>query len=168
MKQNNTVTNIEQAPKGSKPSSNPQHTLASAYLAFQKLNVSVDKDMTNPFHKNKYSSLEACLKACREANQFGLVHYYETTITENGNVIITAVMEHSGTREKRMVSVPVSCKDKSNPQQLGGGITYAKRYSIQALFALPSEDDDGNEASGVGTKPSTGDIKTKNPLQNKF
>ena len=162
MKQNNIVSKVEQPPKVQ-----IKNDLAIAFLAFQKLNIKVDKDSTNPFHKNKYASLESCLKACREANQFGLIHYYETTITEVGNVIITAVMEHAITKEKRMVSVPVSCKDKTNPQQLGGGITYAKRYSIQALFALPSEDDDGNEASGIGSKPSTDEIKTNQPLRNK-
>jgi len=29
---------------------------------------------------------------------------------------------------------------------LGSGITYAKRYGLQSLYGLPSEDDDGNSA----------------------
>jgi hypothetical protein len=30
---------------------------------------------------------------------------------------------------------------------MGSGITYAKRYGLQSLFGLPSEDDDGNKAT---------------------
>ena len=30
---------------------------------------------------------------------------------------------------------------------MGSGITYAKRYSLQAAMGLPSEDDDGNAAA---------------------
>jgi hypothetical protein len=42
---------------------------------------------------------------------------------------------------------PVLTKDNTDPQKMGSGITYAKRYGLQAAFGLPSEDDDGNEAS---------------------
>ena len=159
MKQNNIVSKVEQPPKVQ-----IKNDLAIAFLAFQKLKVSAGKDANNPFHKNKYATLESVIDACHEANQFGLIFYFETTVTENGGLIMTSVMEHAITKEKRMVSVPVFCKDKTNPQQLGGGITYAKRYSLQTLFCLPSEDDDGNEASGIGSKPSTDGIKTSNPL----
>ena len=34
-----------------------------------------------------------------------------------------------------------------NPQKIGGAITYYKRYTLQALYGLPSEDDDGQAAS---------------------
>ena len=43
------------------------------------------------------------------------------------------------------------CKDMDNPHQMGSGITYAKRYGLQSLYGLPSEDDDGNKA-GEGKK----------------
>ena len=35
---------------------------------------------------------------------------------------------------------------------MGSGITYAKRYGLQSMFGLPSEDDDGNEASRPSPK----------------
>ena len=44
-----------------------------------------------------------------------------------------------------------------NPQKIGSAITYAKRYTLQAVYGLPSEDDDGNEAS----KPSITITKPK-------
>jgi hypothetical protein len=48
-----------------------------------------------------------------------------------------------------------------DPQKLGSAITYAKRYALQALFALPSEDDDGNKASGINVP--TGKVQPKQP-----
>ena len=36
----------------------------------------------------------------------------------------------------------------NDPQKLGSAITYYRRYTLQSLLALQSEDDDGNSASG--------------------
>ena len=36
---------------------------------------------------------------------------------------------------------------KKDPQGAGSAITYAKRYALQAMCGIPSEDDDGNLAS---------------------
>ena len=41
----------------------------------------------------------------------------------------------------------IKVKDPTNPQAMGSGITYAKRYGLQAAFGIPSEEDDGNAAS---------------------
>jgi len=35
----------------------------------------------------------------------------------------------------------------NDPQKQGSGITYTKRYALQAICGLPTEDDDGNTAS---------------------
>jgi hypothetical protein len=44
-------------------------------------------------------------------------------------------------------AVPVASKDPSDPQKMGGAITYYRRYSLLALLGLAPEDDDGNAAS---------------------
>jgi hypothetical protein len=42
----------------------------------------------------------------------------------------------------------VVCKDASDPQKVGGAITYFRRYSLLCLLGLtPEEDDDGNAAA---------------------
>ena len=40
-----------------------------------------------------------------------------------------------------------SCHQTYPTTEDGPGITYAKRYGLQAAFGLPSEDDDGNKAA---------------------
>jgi hypothetical protein len=46
---------------------------------------------------------------------------------------------------------------KQDPQAAGSAITYARRYSLQSIAGIPSEDDDGNYASKPAKK-STIDI----------
>ena len=177
MKQNNTVTNIEQAPmkpstpqtppKGYKPSNPKPKSLREAFIEFQKGKHMVEKDKTNPFHNNKYSSLDSIMTTCNKSFEYGLGYHFESEITENGGMKIKGVMTFNGGNETREFLAPVYVKDKSNPQALGSGITYAKRYVLQTLFALRTDDfdDDGN----LGSKSpavSTGKIKTKKPLQN--
>jgi len=36
---------------------------------------------------------------------------------------------------------------KADPQAAGSCLTYARRYALQAIAGIPSEDDDGNAAS---------------------
>ncbi|ADD94384.1 ERF family protein [uncultured phage MedDCM-OCT-S05-C113] len=169
MKQNNTITNLEQAPKGSKPTQNAKpifKSLREAFIEFQKGKHVVEKDKTNPFHNNQYSSLDSIMTTCNESFRYGLGYHFESEITENGGMKIKGVMTFNGGNETREFSAPVYVKDKSNPQALGSGITYAKRYVLQTLFALRTDDfdDDGN----LGSKSpavSTGNIKTKKPLE---
>jgi len=59
--------------------------------------------------------------------------------------VATTIMHESG--ESMTGRTPVLTKDNTDPQKMGSGITYAKRYGLQAAFGLPSEDDDGNAAS---------------------
>ena len=170
MKQNNTITNLEQAPKGSKPSSFAKpmfKSLREAFIEFQKGKHKVDKDKKNTYHNNEYSSLDSIMTTCNESFKYGLGYHFESIITDNGGMIVKGVMTFNGGKETRELSVPVYVKDRSNPHALGSGITYAKRYVLQTLFALITDDfdDDGN----LGSKSpavSTGNIKTKKPLQN--
>ena len=169
MKQNNTVSKIKQLPKGSKPSNPKPKSLREAFIEFQKGKHKVEKDKKNPYHNNEYSSLDSIMTTCNESFKYGLGYHFESIITENGGMIIKGVMTHDNhANDRRELSVPVYVKDQSNPQALGSGITYAKRYILQTLFALISDDfdDDGN----LGSKSpaiSTGEIKTTNPLENK-
>ena len=133
-------------------------TFDDAMLAFQKLQVSAVKSGKNPHFKSNYATLEEVIKAASQANEFGLYFTQPLDLIVLGDQIIQVVQTtivHAPTGETRVSPCPVRSKDPSDPQKMGSGITYAKRYGLQAAFALPSADDDGNEASrGAPTKPT--------------
>jgi len=75
--------------------------------------------------------------------------------------VVQTEITHAATNETRTSQCPVRSQDPTNPQKMGSGITYAKRYALQAAFSLPSEDDDGNEASSG--KPANQNTEWRRP-----
>lgn len=131
-----------------------------AMLAFQKLAVSATKEGKNPHFKSTYSTLEEVMAAARQANQFGLFFMQPLDLITLGEQIVQVVrteIVHAPSGETRTSICPIRSKDNQDPQKMGSGITYAKRYSLQAAFGLPSEDDDGE--AGAGRVRDTGDSK---------
>ena len=132
----------------------------NAMLAFQKLAVSATKEGKNPHFKSTYSTLEEVMAAARQANQFGLFFMQPLDLITVGEQVVQVVrteIVYAPSGETRTSICPIRSKDNQDPQKMGSGITYAKRYSLQAAFGLPSEDDDGE--AGAGRVRDTGDSK---------
>jgi hypothetical protein len=53
---------------------------------------------------------------------------------------------------------------KSDMQQLGGSLTYARRYALVSLFGLAVEDDDGEQASEHPSIPTWSDADERNDI----
>ena len=124
-------------------------TFDEAMLEFQKLKVQATKSSKNPHFKNQYASLEDVMRACDEGNQFGLVYSQPLDLIEIGGQVLQVVMTtvtHVPSNETRKSPCPIRMKDPNNPQSMGSGITYSKRYALQAFYGLCS-DDDGNFAA---------------------
>jgi hypothetical protein len=113
---------------------------------FQK--ASLKKDAKNPHLHNKYVSLDGLLNTVRP-----ILTRHKLAITQDlaGEYIVTTLMHESGQyKGSAMPFNPMSGnKGTNNLQQIGGGITYAKRYAISALLAISVDtDDDGNSMNG--------------------
>ena len=143
-------------------------TLKSALNKFQDLNIKAQKSSTNPHFKSKYSDLTSVINAVSHGAEFGLsftqsIEYKNiildrVQIKEDGtqvkyqeihrDIFVTTTVKHLIDNETLTCSVPVliNANDKDNPQKMGSAITYAKRYGLQSLYGLAS-DDDGNLAS---------------------
>jgi len=131
-----------------------KENLNTALLEFQKLNVSATKDSKNPHFKSNYASLEAVIQATSQANQFGICFTQDIDFdAESSMVFVRTTLIHAPSGETRTSRTPIRSKDPADPQKMGSGITYAKRYGLQSMLGLPSEDDDGNEASKSTNKP---------------
>lgn len=122
-------------------------TLYTALLAAQRDFGAVTKNKQNPHLKNFYADLGAVLEAVTEplANH-GLLIVQRFNHNERGPVLITEIV-HAATGDKVASELPIVTKDPTDPQKLGGAITYARRYSLLAILSLTAEDDDGNAAS---------------------
>ena len=133
--------------------------LARAQMELGKAVKSAD----NPYFKSKYAGLDEVIEACRNVlNKHGIavtqtVEYTpEVTKTPEGGgdmkyypqqvFLVTTLLY--GDQSIRSV-MPLEYK-KADMQSLGSALTYARRYSLQAICCLATDepDDDGNKAVG--------------------
>ena len=143
-----------------KPTPSKVYNLRSAMLEFQKLSVTAKKDGKNPHFRSNYSKLESVIEAVNQGNQFGLFFTQEIEVKNyQRDIVVVTTVRHIDDDNTYVSKLPILLDDVSmkNPQKIGSAITYAKRYTQQAVYGLPSEDDDGNEAS----KPSINISKPK-------
>lgn len=102
------------------------------------------KDADNPFFKNKYADLGSVIKAIKEpCSNNGLFFTQHPILNDNAVGVETVVVHSSGQFMASKLLIPMS---KLDPQGVGSCITYARRYSLQAIFGIPAVDDDGKAA----------------------
>ncbi len=126
-------------------------TLAAAFAKAQAAMEGAKKDAVNPFFKSKYADLGEVWRVVKEAfapHGLSVIQLPETSPTD-GTVTLTTTLLHesgewlSGTMPVRVV--------KDDPQGVGSGITYARRYALAGLCGVVAEpDDDGEAAMGRG------------------
>lgn len=111
------------------------------------------KDNTNPHFRNRYADFGSVYDACRDAlHRNGLAVLQPTRIHESGvTVVVTRIIHTSGQFIEG--EYPVLCKDPSDPQKHGGGLTYARRYALASMLSVLQDDDDGNQAAGHEPSP---------------
>lgn len=125
--------------------------LAKALAKAQSEMTFAKKDNSNPFFKSKYADLANVVEAIKKPLADNGLAYVQATDIDDGGVIIETTLMHSSGEwySSRLRMKPV----KDDPQGIGSCITYARRYGLQALVGVPSDDDDGNAASGKDAKP---------------
>ena len=100
------------------------------------------KDSTNPFLKNKYVSLNLIIEILEPLlNQSNLL---VTHFVNDGCVVTRVACLDSGQYLDSLFPLPHS----DDPQKIGSAVSYARRYSLTALFNLTAEDDDGEAGKG--------------------
>lgn len=109
------------------------------------------KDANNPFFKSKYADLSAVVKAVKEPFANNGLSYVQFPIENNNRIGVETILMHSsGEYLSNEFTVNLS---KQDAQGAGSAITYCRRYALQAIAGIPSEDDDGNAASQEPEKP---------------
>jgi len=116
--------------------------ITTAFLKAQKRIKPAKKDSENPFFKSMYADFGAVVDSCRDILNAEGISILQPI---DGLNVETILIHESG--EWFSSLTPIVSKDANNPQALGSAITYARRYGLQSMVLLPSEDDDGNQAS---------------------
>lgn len=119
-------------------------TLIEALSDFQKDLPEVKFDGVNPAFKSKFATLNAVTKAVLpKLTEHGFA-FSVGSFVDNGLLIVDAHLLHES-GESRSLQFPIT---ETNPQKIGGALTYARRYALSALTGIVAdEDDDGNAAS---------------------
>lgn len=122
--------------------------LATALLKAQKNMGVALKDAKNPFYKSKYADLNSVIDASIGVlNDAGIV-VLQPVVVIDGKQYVETKLIHADSGESQSSFTEVIVKSPNDAQQAGAGITYARRFGLQALVVLKAEDDDGNFASG--------------------
>lgn len=129
----------------------------------------LEKNADNPFFKSKYADITSMLKQIKpilDKYKFVMIQpsRFEAGVTLQGTVVICT---ESGKQIESWCDMP----EIADPQKKFAASTYFRRLTLQNLLAVPSEDDDGNTASGKApqkfSKPS-GQSKPKGGANRDF
>lgn len=120
--------------------------LATALSQAQGEILNATKDSSNPFFKSTYADLASVREAIQPVfTKYGLSYAQTFSRDEHGVIVETVLMHKSGQWLCGGLSIkPV----KDDPQGIGSAITYARRYSLQAIAGIAADDDDGEAAMG--------------------
>jgi len=127
---------------------NKSETIKELAIALNKAQAEMSgakKSAANPFFKSKYANLEEVIACVKEPFADNGLSFMQFPITEDDRAgVETIVMHESG----EWISGSFMLKPtKLDPQGQGSSFSYAKRYALQSILGIPSEDDDGNAAS---------------------
>lgn len=136
--------------------------LAMALALAQNEITFAKKDSINPHLKSKYADMASVVEAVKEPLNKHKICYLQLVDTlEEKTVVKTMLLHESGEYITSItpVIVPTTYRKRENlqtkqleyievpdPQALGAAITYSKRYALQAICGVPSDDDDGESA----------------------
>lgn len=132
--------------------------LFPALFAAKKELGPVTKKSDNPFYKSSYADLNEHLDTVEPIlEKYGLFLLQPPCANDSGNYVVTMIVHaKSGQWISGMIKVPSSITDS---QKIGAAITYFRRFGINSLLSLKSEDDDGNTVTGKNKKKNKSNKK---------
>ena len=134
--------------------------LATALNKAQSEMSGAKKKEINPFFGKKYADMNSVVDAVRIPFCDNGLSYSQFPLFNDKCVgVETILMHESGEWISSILMLPMV---KQDPQAAGSAITYARRYSLQSIAGIPSEDDDGNQA----TKDSSSNPNLSRPAVN--
>jgi len=145
-------------------------TLAEALAAAQLEITDPAKDAVNPHFRSRYADLATVLKTVRPVlAKHGLAITQTTQVDEQGRLLLVTRLHW---RDEELVGYYPIQPVKPDPQGYGSALTYARRYTIQAIVGVAADDDDDGNAASAAPKPAhdelaafIGQVKACNDLE---
>lgn len=115
-------------------------------------------------HHGKYATLGACLAVVKPVlAEHGLaVQQYNRPGADGKVVVVTRIWHTSG---EWLEDEGLAMAAPSDPQKVGGAVTYARRYSLTTFFAIATTDDDGQGASDAMRQPQRAPASREEPAR---
>jgi hypothetical protein len=134
--------------------------IASALATAQGKFDPILKENDNPAYRgSKYADLSSIIAGTQKHLADVGIAVIQMPHAEFGSddtkmLTLTTMLAHSsGEWIMCDLEMPAMMRERFDAQSVGSGITYARRYALQSMLGVAAEvDDDGNKASGVGTR----------------
>ena len=141
--------------KSRKPAVNdtpPHATLWEAFAAAQAEFGPIIKSTKGA--RGNYAPLDSVLEAVRPIINKHALALTQATFVSDGTLFVRSSIVHTPTGEHHDAEYPAGLFTLQH-QQLGAGVTYARRYSLLSLLGVfpENEDDDGEKAGAAGPPP---------------
>jgi hypothetical protein len=135
--------------------------LAALFEAKKEIKPAL-KSAENPFYKSKYADLKEIDHAVKSALENNGLLLIQTTRVGEGNLpILATYLYHVESGQSISSEYPVTYS-KPDPQSIGSGLTYARRYQLACICGVITEDDDAEAAMArKETKPDNKQMKAK-------
>lgn len=155
-----------------KPKSDLAEALSKAQGQFRTPTLNRTAKIKNAqgtlLYETHYADLQECIDCIKKPlsdNGLSFVQTIEFIAAPKEMWVLKLVLRHaSGEIMNSILPLNVA----ATPQQLGGSLTYFKRYQLSAFFGLAADfDDDGNAAEGKGNKVEGSEKKPPTPPPDK-
>jgi ERF superfamily len=120
------------------------------------------KDSNNPAYKSKYADLNSVLDAVRgPLNEQGIAILQPASLDGQMVTVTTRLQHKSGQYYESSLTLPAVQRERFDAQSVGSAITYGRRYGLNSMTGLGAQDDDGNSASGIGTREQAQEVANR-------
>ena len=116
----------------------------------------VHADATNPFHRNKYATLQAHLKTIKPIfakHGLAIIQFPSSGYNEKEVGVCTIIVHESGESIEHKCHIPVG--ENATGQQAGALVSYLRRYALAAVAGIATEDDDAETDRVVRAAPAS-------------
>lgn len=127
-------------------------TIAALLLKAQMSMGDAKKGASNPFYSSTYADLNSIREVAGPVlNALEITILQPTVVIDGKNYVETVLLHSSGEFVSAQTAI---INDKGTAQAEGSGLSYARRYGLQALLNIGAVDDDAETATGRGKSTS--------------